>query len=319
MQKTILAIASLLILALASCSETHQQEHPITTTNHTQQQERPNASENFTKNQKIEPEILTEPNQPAETKPELTVRFVRNDRVYASNEKAINDTLHLTMNYLSSLNVTFPSITVDYHLYRTREDFTKNVGDDHKNAIGIAHSNDKISEIVTGQNSNTASHELIHIIQFKLNRASLEVPNWYSEGMAEYLSAKAISQENTLLYDRKRNIHVSSYKEYKRLSQKNLSEIEAQDDFHHFQETNSNEKTYVSYAKSFLAVELLAELTNDRSIMLFYQSLNDNDTWEGAFEQTFKMPIKEFYALYEKYQKEKFTKTALKKIKNETS
>ena len=143
------------------------------------------------------------------------------------------------------------------------------------------------------------AHELIHSYQYDLSGLKKsgafardhEVPEsgpkWLSEGMANYLAYKALSEGGILSYESERN---SRFVIRAKGVDKPLSEMETRD---------GNRKVNVDYA--LIAVELLAKNSGESNLLDFYRLQNKNTTWQEAFEKAFGMTVTQFYDLFEEH------------------
>ena len=143
------------------------------------------------------------------------------------------------------------------------------------------------------------AHELIHSYQYDLmglkksgafardHEVPESGPKWLSEGMANYLAYKALSEGGILSYESERN---SIYVIYAKTEDRPLSEMETR-------EVNRTVNQY----HNLIAAEFLAKNSGESNLLDFYRLQNKNTTWQEAFEKAFGMTVTQFYDLFEEH------------------
>ena len=143
------------------------------------------------------------------------------------------------------------------------------------------------------------AHELIHSYQYDLmglkksgafardHEVPESGPKWLTEGMANYLGYKALSEGGILSYESERN---SRFVIRAKGVDKPLSEMETRD---------GNRKVNVDYA--LIAVELLAKNSGESNLLEYHALQNSKTTWQKAFEKSFGMTVTQFYDLFEEH------------------
>ena len=147
-----------------------------------------------------------------------------------------------------------------------------------------------------------ASHELNHAQMDALSDLSMNTddydevpgtgPEWLTEGVAEFLSYQALSEGDVMSYDAIRgNILLKgSYLS----ASGSLAEMGTSEDFEPF--------GLSGYRYSMLAVEFLASLAGQSSLIDYYESLEEGTTWQEGFKNTFGMNVNDFYERFEEHE-----------------
>ena len=143
------------------------------------------------------------------------------------------------------------------------------------------------------------AHELFHAYQHDLSNLSIggdadDVPRggprWLSEGSAGFFAYRALSEVGILSFDEKRNSLVEGAKY---VGKQPLSEMET---WGGLSGIRGDPTDY-----SAMAVELLASLAGESSLIEYYANLTRETTWQKEFQNTFGMSVDEFYDLFEEH------------------
>ena len=151
-----------------------------------------------------------------------------------------------------------------------------------------------------------AAHELNHAQMDALSDLSMNTdyydevpgtgPEWLTEGVAEFLSYQALSEGAVMSYDAIRG-NVLLSRSYLSASG-SLAEMGTRKDFEPF--------GLSGYRYSMLAVEFLASLAGQSSLIDYYESLEEGTTWQDGFKNTFGMSVNDFYDRFEEHKENGF-------------
>ena len=158
----------------------------------------------------------------------------------------------------------------------------------------------------------TAAHEFNHAQSSNLSDLNLVSPSpnqtpyagpfWLAEGYAEFLAWRALSYGGVTSYEDRRYLFAHDLKTG---DLKELSEIESRSGFR---------SQALNYAHSMFAVELLASLSGESSLMEYYASLRSGAAWQTVFKNTFGLSIGEFYDRFEEHEADGFPKLDIPKL-----
>ena len=146
-------------------------------------------------------------------------------------------------------------------------------------------------------------HELFHGYQHDLSKLGVggrddqvpeAGPRWLSEGSAAFIPARALSEAGIISYDTERNTTDWGMVESAKYTGKQpLSEMETWTGFAGIRGDSTDYAT--------MAVELLASLAGESSLIKYYANLKIGTTWQKEFQKSFGMTVDKFYELFEEH------------------
>ena len=133
------------------------------------------------------------------------------------------------------------------------------------------------------------AHELIHAYQNDMRGLNVSGGGlgWLTEGIAEYLAYKSLSEGGILSYESERNSRIVF--DAKRVD-KPLSEMEKQEGYR---------GVSGAYNHFLLAAELLAKNSGESNLLKYHALQDSKTTWQEAFEKAFGTNVGKFYDLFE--------------------
>ena len=160
-----------------------------------------------------------------------------------------------------------------------------------------------------------SAHEMIHVYQVSLSELGgssddsipKDGPVWLTEGVAEFLALRAMSEADVLNYgyDAWRNVvSRSKAKRINHLWVEYWSEYGNPLDYMETRENTDKIRNLLDpnvYSYFLMAAELLAAHSSESALMEFYNSLKRGTTWRKEFENVFGISVEEFYDLFEEH------------------
>ena len=132
-------------------------------------------------------------------------------------------------------------------------------------------------------------HEYIHEFQHDALGDGLHaLPAWFVEGMAEYLSYDAVLMLGLL-----EGRAIADYHAWAIASAVNLpglQRLETDDAFYH--------EIGPTYSLAYLALNVLMEGHDPGNLIAFLDRIEDGQTWQEAFRNTFGQSVSDFYATF---------------------
>lgn len=142
------------------------------------------------------------------------------------------------------------------------------------------------------------AHEAFHVAQYGLvfdqlgSSPGAPPPRWLVEGSADYAAARALDAAGIRGYADSR----ADAAEEARGHALALDVVALPSDVHTGDAS--------PYAEGFLATELLASKSGDRTLIDFWQDIGTEDGWVPAFQQTFGEQVASFVGRFETYRTE---------------
>ena len=162
-------------------------------------------------------------------------------------------------------------------------------------------STSRFQNLNKGRQIQIMAHELSHAHHNILSGLSDIGPAWLNEGIAEFVAFRITPKDERSSYEMSREL-------IPQLNFSNTGPLEK------IETRSAFNQSYLNYSYSLLAVELLASLSGESSLMQYYPSLRPGTTWQAEFKNIFDLSIGQFYDLFEQHEAAGFPKPEIPKF-----